>query len=106
MANTGKIYVEVETVGIDEAKQKICVQYEDENHNIIGEDKIFYEQVGKNFKVPLEKHFEDINGCSWKYQECSRPSFIISEDEGLNKVTVSYIPDYVDVEITYQDLVG
>ena len=90
----------------DEAKQKICVQYEDENHNKIGEDKVLYEQVGKNFKVPLEKHYVDSNGTCWKMQECNRHSLTVSENEEYNKVIVTYLPDCADVVVVFQDLNG
>lgn len=93
-------------VTYDEAKQKVCIQYEDENHNKIREDKVFYEQVGKNFKVPLEKYYEDTEGCWWKLKECNRISFVVSENEEYNEVTVSYLPDYTDVVVVYQDLAG
>ena len=94
------------TVIYEEAKQKVCVQYVDENNKKIREDKFFYEQVGKNFKVPLEKHYVDADGCWWKLQECDRISLVISEKEEYNLVTVSYLPDYTDVVIVYQDLNG
>lgn len=90
----------------EEAKQKIYIQYEDEENEKIGEDKVILEQVGKNFRVPLENHYEDSNGCWWKMKEYSRLSFIVSENEEYNKVAISYIPDYTEVMIIYQDLRG
>lgn len=93
-------------VTYEEAKQKIHIQYEDEKNEMIGEEKVFLEQVGKNFRVPLENHYVDADGCWWKMKEYSRLSFIVSENEEYNKVAISYVPDYTEVMIIYQDLRG
>ncbi len=90
----------------EELKQKIYLQYEDEEGNKISEDEILYEQVGKNFKVSLKNYYKDKEGCWWKLKEYSRLSLIVSENEEYNKIIMSYTPDYTEVIITYQDMRG
>mgnify|MGYP003289804806 CR=1 FL=1 len=84
--------------------QKVTIVYlNDESEEIIAASTDLA-QAGENYTVKMPESLEDSKGKRWILSKTNSSSYIVSENESKNKISLYYDKDLTDVKLTFRDI--
>lgn len=84
----------------------VTINYLDMLGRVIKKEDVVKAQVGSHYVVDTLERIIDASGNKWSYNPKSSNSLIVSEDEKVNIVNLSYEEQKVSVTFKYQDEFG